>query len=408
MRRKEMNSTRTAVAAKDRRASEKGAALIMTLLVSTLLLIAGGALILTTSMAAGTAIDSTSEMQAYYSAESGVNAALSVLRRNLQATDGVTGATFRNAVNDPTLSNWLTYSGTMNGTAVVPLNSSPAMGYTVAISDPDNTAGGTEPSRLLVSVVGYGPKGSSKQMDIIVKRLMFEFTPIATILLRGNSNNLSMSGFNIGDSEAKEYNGYDNANPAVSLPVFGVTHAVDLAHATAVIDASKPATLSGISKVSQFDTAGLPDFVQTADKARAFLNDMQAAAASAGRYFTSSPTDMGSNALPKFTFVDGDADLVEGAGLLIVTGNLTVSGNISYNGVILVLGQGSWDRSGGGNGGTFGAIVIAKFDRNGTGDFLTPNYNMDGGGASTTRYDSEEVNRSLDAIGLSSQAVREH
>ena len=66
-----------------RRANERGAALITSLLVSTLLLIVGGALILTTNMAQGLAIDSTSELQAYYSAEAGVNAALNVLRGNV-------------------------------------------------------------------------------------------------------------------------------------------------------------------------------------------------------------------------------------------------------------------------------------------------------------------------------------
>src|SRR2546430_5886459 len=69
----------------DRRVNERGAALITTLLVATMLLIVGGALILTTNMAAVLAIDSTSELQAYYSAEAGVNAAINVLRRNGQS-----------------------------------------------------------------------------------------------------------------------------------------------------------------------------------------------------------------------------------------------------------------------------------------------------------------------------------
>ena len=55
-----------------RRKTERGAALITTLLISTLLLGACGALILTTSMSATTAVDSTSEMQAYYVAEAGM------------------------------------------------------------------------------------------------------------------------------------------------------------------------------------------------------------------------------------------------------------------------------------------------------------------------------------------------
>ena len=48
--------------------SQRGAALLTVLLVSMLLLATGGALVLTTALATRTAIDSTSELQAYYGA----------------------------------------------------------------------------------------------------------------------------------------------------------------------------------------------------------------------------------------------------------------------------------------------------------------------------------------------------
>src|SRR5260370_5043445 len=85
------------------RINERGAALITSLLVSTVLLVAGAALILITSMSAGNAIDLTSETQAYYGAEAGLQAALNPLRGNAAPTasampSGITRINFRNAV----------------------------------------------------------------------------------------------------------------------------------------------------------------------------------------------------------------------------------------------------------------------------------------------------------------------
>jgi hypothetical protein len=142
---------------------------------------------------------------------------------------------------------------------------------------------------------------------------------------------------------------------------------------------------------------------------------MQSRAESTSRYFTSSPTDMGSATNPKFTFVNGDATLVEGAGLLIVTGKLTSSGNVGFKGIVLVLGDGVFDRSGTGNSDLLGAIVVAKFARtwpstenNQPHPFLTPVFSVSGGGTGLTAYDSDQVDKALASNGLRSLGVREY
>ena len=99
-------------------------------------------------------------------------------------------------------------------------------------------------------------------------------------------------GFAIGDSEAKDYSGYDQTDPTRSLPVFGVTHDNDLVLATNTIAASKPETVSGVDKVTEFSNSQLPTFLQSADNARAFLNTMQERAQTTERYFTGNTTDM--------------------------------------------------------------------------------------------------------------------
>jgi hypothetical protein len=384
----------------------------MTLLVSTLLLIVGGALILTTSMSAGLAVDSTAELQAYYSAEAGVNASLNVLRGNIQSNPAGTQATFANAITNPTLSNWLNYNGTINGTSVVQLNANPLTGYTVAVSSVAN-----QPSRLIVRVTGYGPKASLKRMELEVDSHSFDFSPVAAILLRGNDDNTTpLATFNIGNSNAKSYSGWDNAVPGNSLPTFGVSHSNDFNVVTNEINTAKPNTTTGKQKVNLFTNAQLPTFLQTADNARALLTDMHSQAASNGRYFTSTPGSLGTTSNPQLTFVDGNCDLTtNGAGLLIVTGTLHASGNPSFDGLILVLGDGVFLRNGGGNGDTLGAIVLAKFARSWPSSdnanphpFLSPTYDMSGGGNSITGYDSAAVDKALAAAGVRSLAVREY
>lgn len=406
----------TIVQTDDQWADQRGAALIMTLLLSTLLLIVGGALILTTNMASGLAVDSTAELQAYYAAEGGANAALNVLRRNVQSSPTGTSATFRNAVNNPTLALWLPYGATINGTSVVSLNTNPVTGYAIAVSDPDNTPVGTEPNRLLVRVAGYGPSASQKRVEFVLHRHLFDFSPVAAILVRGADNPaITLPSFNIGNSNAKEYSGFDHANPSNSLPVFGVTHGNDYTAVTDEIESAKPNTVSGVEIVKQISNSDLPDFLQTADKARAFLNSMKATAIANGRYFNSTPASYGNDSNPQFTFCDGNCSLSDGTGLLIVTGTLTGSGNVGFNGIILVLGDGVFQRNGGGNGDTFGAIVVAKFARTWPTSenaiahpFLAPTYDMNGGGNSTTGYDSSQVDRALGALGVRALGIREY
>src|ERR1700741_4860188 len=105
------------------RHGEKGAALVISILIATLLLAVAGTVILTSGMSATTSIDATAELQAYYGAESGLEAALNVLRGHV-APQGLPSGTkmgFRNAVDlaksnrnsdhgtEARLSGWLDY-----------------------------------------------------------------------------------------------------------------------------------------------------------------------------------------------------------------------------------------------------------------------------------------------------------
>ncbi len=405
--------------------SERGAALLMVLLLSMLLLATGGALLLSTSLAARTAIDSASEMQAYYGAEAGLQRSLSVLRGHIAANVAMGADTkidFRKAVtasaaNLPSdgstvarLSGWLNYDYTPAGATNpdrVALTSGYAaatgMAFSVVVSDPDLTAESDgEPVRLLLQVTGYGPKGAVKQMELVVNRTNFDFAPPSTILMRSSDDGTPLS-FTIGDSAAKEYSGHDHNGTAI-LPSFGATSAGDT---DIEIDADTKNTVEA-PIAETVANSSLPPWLRSAAEARAFLADQKANAVSQGRYFPSFSGSSGSIGAPAFTFVDGDCNLDGGAGLLIVTGDLILSGNPSFDGLILVLGDGTVNRNGGGNGDIYGAIVVASFDLAGPGDFRAPFFNTDGGGTSKMQYDSVAVRQALNVAGPRVWGVHEY
>lgn len=141
---------------KHHRNDESGAALVTAIFVSLLVLSLTGTLLLTTSMSTTSTISATDEMQAYYAAEAGLQAALSVIRGNVapHPNDG-TKMNFKNAINVgtsnnpgsgiPQFSRWLVYDYPVSTPDRVTLSPnysfSEGMAYTVTgINDPDNSA----------------------------------------------------------------------------------------------------------------------------------------------------------------------------------------------------------------------------------------------------------------------------
>jgi hypothetical protein len=411
------------------RHGEKGAALVISILIATLLLAVAGTVILTSGMSALTSIDATAELQAYYGAESGLEASLNALRGHVQP-NGIAGTTkigFRNAV-DPTKSNrssdtsgvarlsaWLSYD---NDWRVRPAGAN--YSFSVVVMDPDDPNGAQRtadaayrPSRIQVQSTGYGPNGSVKRMEMVVEKTSFDFDPKSMLVMRGSDSGAAMT-FDIGDSAAKFYSGDDNApTGTTNLPTFGVTNAADYTVATDAI--TKGATVDATPQIQQLAIGDLPKWLQTADKAREFLNTMQVTARSMGRYYTSFSGIAGTDAKPEFTFVNGNATLDGGSGLLIVTGNLVMNGNPTFHGIVLVVGEGTINRDGGGSGNVLGSIYVARFARswpsaeNGLPHpFLAPIFHTDGGGTANLMYDSDWVQKAKDALGDIVRDVREY
>jgi hypothetical protein len=227
----------------------------------------------------------------------------------------------------------------------------------------------------------------------MLSKANFEFESPAGFTVKG-SDDCSPLAFDSGSSGAKWYSGIDHAGVEPQRPAFAVSPCdkddVDagiVKHDT-VVDPEIGVLGDDETTAGTVDT---PSFLDSADRARAYLNGLQSKAQSTGRYFKpgsgSSMTITDSINTGMFTFVDGDCTLLSGSGVLVVTGTLTMKGNTEFRGIILILGEGRLIREGGGNGDIFGGITIAAFNRN-AGGFTAPTFKTDGGGNSTIQYDS--------------------
>jgi hypothetical protein len=267
-----------------------------------------------------------------------------------------------------------------------------------------------DPKRLLLRSHGFGAQGAEKRLELMLSRANFDFESPAGVTLRG-SDDCSPLQLDTGSSGAKWYSGIDKAGVEPQRPSFSVSPC-DQDDAQAGIKKPETVVDPEIGLLGDADTlpgtVETPSFLDSADRARAYLNAMQAKAQSIGRYFnsgTSSTTIDDPLSSSRFTFVDGDCTLSGGSGFLVVTGTLTLQGNPNFRGAILVLGKGVLIRNGGGNGDIFGGITIAAFGRT-SGNFTAPTFHTNGGGNSTIQYDSSALTTAI-ASGMNVSGIRE-
>ncbi len=264
-----------------------------------------------------------------------------------------------------------------------------------------------DPKRLLIKSYGFGPQGAEKRLELLVNHANFEFESPAGFVAKGSDDCSPMS-MDTGSSGAKWYSGMDNAEVEPQRPAFAVSPCDEDDAKAGIV---KPETVVdpeiGILGDDETTpgTVDTPSFLDSADRARAYLNSLQRKAESTGRYFRGTTTVNDSVNSPRFTFVDGDCTLKGGSGILVVTGTLTMQGNIDFKGIILVLGKGQLIRNGGGNGDIFGGITIAAFNRT-AGGFTAPSFHTNGGGNSTIQYDSAALATALGS-GTNVSGIRE-
>jgi hypothetical protein len=292
-----------------------------------------------------------------------------------------------------------------------------------------------EPERLLITSTGYGPRGARKVLTMEVSRFVYDIRPPAPVVIRGSDTAGDITTFDLGSSNAKFYSGKDASNIQTQLPTVAISlqdwtsiynglgkgsTVVDPKMSILDLDAVPnpwPATLTPVPTATGMPrtppSAQTPDFLQTADAARTFLNALQSTAQNSSRYYTTfngyadATNDVAGINSPAFTFVDGDCTLSGGSGLLVITGTLTMTGNDDFHGLVLVMGNGAVVRSGTGNGNVLGAWLVAKFPRTGTGGFTAPSFNVSGGGNGSFQFDTKAVDDALRTLGMRVVGVAE-
>ena len=263
-----------------------------------------------------------------------------------------------------------------------------------------------DPKRLLVKSYGFGPQGSEKRLELMINHESLEYDMPAGVLIRG-ADDCTPLNLDTGSSGAKWYSGIDHSGVDPQRPSFAVSPC-DQAFADAGIkkhDTVVDPEIGLLTDDAEGSEVEQPSFLDSASKARSYLNALQSKAQTLGRYFSGGTTINDSLNASQFTFVDGNATLTSGSGFLVVTGKLTMRGNTDFKGIILVLGQGELERNGGGNGDILGGITIAKFGRT-SGNFEAPTFTTNGGGNSNVQYDSASV-RGAQGSGMNVSGIRE-
>jgi Tfp pilus assembly protein PilX len=385
------------LASKSVTGNERGMVLIVSLLIISVLLLLGTTAVLTSTTDMKISSNYKTSSQAFHIAEAGAEAARETLRQAvaggatlstlLAAARGADGALtnsyeftqsgiFTNFyVSGAFISDDVPYAPTTSfgsGTYRVYLTNDPVEGVTNA-TDSNNT--------VTLTSFGFGPQGSMAVVQITVGKAFPSDAPGAIVLPGPDAT------CDPGESGAKEIKGM--TKPAVAVNS-------ENARKSVVGMIKKPELITGsdggepsVQKI----TLGSPwDSVADLQSLRDQLSATADFRSTSATGFT-----LGTTADPKVVFITGDADFSasdSGAGILVVTGKLTLRGAFSYSGLIMAVGNGEIERSGGGGGTILGSIILANL----TGSpaiFGTANFHTSGGGNSTIQYDAGALSNSL-------------
>ena len=281
--------------------------------------------------------------------------------------------------------------------------------------------------RAMITAIGAGPKRSIKVVQAIVEKLTLP-TPPAMITLIGPAASPG-SIYDDGTSASKRMDGDDcdgasgyTGVPGASVPVVGTTNGAALAQATPAANSGTYSSASGIVA----DVSGSAGAWQNC----AYLHDLaNIIRGSADAVFAVCPSATCTSAYwsattnSSITFIDGDWTLpngTNGKGLIWVTGTATIGGNMSFEGTLVVVGKGVLIRTGGGNGHSYGALVVANIAgpdtiygnaddcTGGVNGFLAPTYTISGGGTHDHIYCSQAITVSMNKLAARVAQFRQY
>jgi hypothetical protein len=313
-----------------------------------------------------------------------------------KANKSVTGTTLVTSVDGTTNGNRVCWTGT-NEVAVANTYASCA------------AANGNYLPVYELTALAVTPSGSRRMTQYEVSRTSFPPIPGAMVFdgpnpVYGAPNS---NAFNVSGADADQGpNGGAGCGAAANQPALGgynnaaVTSLNGQLNRPGSYTSSTPYTAT--PAVSNVSTALGP--LSTVDGLTNLVSSITAAAGASNVFpnaNSSVPTNLGTNSAPVINVVQGDYSLSgSGTGILVVTGTLTMSGTPSFNGLILIIGEGNVVKNGGGNGTLDGSLLVANLysDTPPTYTHLIPlgannppgipTINWNGGGNATIQYDS--------------------
>lgn len=261
-----------------------------------------------------------------------------------------------------------------------------------------------EPYRLQLVSTGYGPNGAKKKLETVIQKNFFNdiTAPAAVALIGppgpnflwepGASKNVAYCG--VPDSDPDLPCTWDpNVNPHAVPPV-GVTNQTNLD----LVNGNAPK--SGYTPAPAQIGAEMPEWLDSPTNLDAVVGQLRDSSKASQTYYsgTNPPSfgtyDATSGLWNGVTFCEGNCSLQgDGGGILVVTGTLTLQGNFSFKGMIIVTGSGGVVRQGAGNGEILGNLIVAPYNTsNLAAGFLSPRYDMRGGGIGDFIYSGSSTN----------------
>lgn len=383
--------------------NQQGIALSVSLFVMLMLALLGYGLAVATRGATRVSSSFKAQKVAFEAAEAGIEYAREQFRANRAAVppilintmldDARAGGTLVNAIS---LTNFSGTTGIQNATTNSPFVLSVTLSgdggvFQVFLTNDRAEVGGVTSAtdtndQVMLTSFGSGPNGvgfAAAQAEIRLALFGLPQLP-SVITLPGPSVN-----FTPFSSNAHEIDGDDQSSGSC-YPTIGVTSATALAQVNAAIlgppnrtlryrtcdplggpDLQGAATVENFIQNNPLDpdnpyeplianvpplVAGDPNLTSVA-----YLTDLVSKITAVADFTSASDPGftLGTADEPKVVVIDGDFTTSdEGAGILVVTGDLTFNGNTTYNGLILAIGNGSVTIDG--NGGLNGSMLVAN------------------------------------------------
>jgi len=359
--------------------SDRGAALILALLFLSFLTVLGGALLTTSTIDVWISENYKASTQGLYLAEAGIELGRELLRAStgtptelLTAAAGPNGTLSTStdlrlllASDDEPL---FPSAATLRATGQPLADSS---GRTIGTyhvwlrnDNADGMAAPVDHNQVLTLLSFAAMRGTRKVIEVTIKKSKFPRLP-AAMTFDG-----PLGGFDYTNSMLAKIDGNDAGTARENENAVGIVDNSDINRIASALmgPPDRRSTYSGVSGISP-DVANSEDEMESRLKTVSGLEDLvstlMANASDTYRPAYGSATAIGTYGMPadyRIAVVNGDVILGPGVGygMLLVRGDLWVMGSFTWNGLILVIGQGSFHWNGAGDGSINGGLFLAR------------------------------------------------